>query len=258
MFRRVARKIAAVNDRYGDRSTSKEETEFYEAMRQLKFLPNSPTLMNAGTTIGQLSACYVIPVGDSIGSIYGAVRDAAIIHQSGGGTGFSFSSLRPEGDRVRSTGGIASGPVSFMKVFDAATEAIKQGGRRRGANMGVLRVDHPDIEKFISSKEDATSLTNFNISVAVTDDFMLKAERNERYDLINPRSHEVVAGPNASIILDRIAMSAWRTGGSGMIFLDRINSDNPTPGLGPMEATNPCGRGAPPSIRGLQSRLDQP
>lgn len=242
MFRRVANNIASVNKFYNDgRDPKKEAEEFYSVMRNLEFLPNSPALMNAGTEIQQLAACFVIPVEDSIESIYDAVKFAALIHQSGGGTGFSFSKLRPEGDIVKSTGGVASGPVSFMKVFDAATEAIKQGGRRRGASMGVLRVDHPDIRKFIKAKEDLTSLTNFNLSVSVTDDFMKKAESGETFDLINPRTGKTVSEVSASELLDEISYYAWKTGDPGLIFFDTINASNPTPALGPIEATNPCG-----------------
>jgi ribonucleoside-diphosphate reductase alpha chain len=242
MFRRVADNIASVNRLYRDgRSVEAEADEFYLMMRKLEFLPNSPALMNAGTEIQQLAACFVIPVEDSIESIYDAVKYAALIHQSGGGTGFSFSKLRPEGDIVKSTGGIASGPVSFMKVFDAATEAIKQGGRRRGASMGVLRIDHPDIRKFIRAKEDLRSLSNFNISVSVTDEFMKKAELGEDFDLINPRNGKVMSTVNASELLDEICYYAWKTGDPGMIFYDTINAANPTPGLGSIEATNPCG-----------------
>ena len=240
MFRRVAANIAAVNERYGDRS-SEEEEEFYNAMRSLEFLPNSPTLMNAGTDIQQLSACFVIPVEDSIESIYDAIKYGAVVQQTGGGTGFSFSRLRPEGDVVRSTGGVASGPVSFMMVFDAATNAVKQGGRRRGANMGVLKVDHPDIERFISVKDDLSSLSNFNLSVAVTDDFMDRAVRGEDYPLINPRNGRKVRAISASYILERIATSAWRGGDPGVLYIDAVNRDNPTPELGMIEATNPCG-----------------
>jgi ribonucleoside-diphosphate reductase alpha chain len=239
MFRRVADNIASVNERYGDRKG--EADEFFNAMSSLEFLPNSPTLMNAGTNIQQLSACFVIPVEDSIESIYDAIKYGAIVQQTGGGTGFSFSRLRPEGDVVRSTGGIASGPVSFMKVFDAATNAIKQGGRRRGANMGVPRVDHPDIERFISAKDGPTSLPNFNLSVAVTDDFMDRAARDEDYDLINPRTGMKVRSISASYILERIATSAWRSGDPGVLYIDTVNRGNPTPGLGTIEATNPCG-----------------
>jgi ribonucleoside-diphosphate reductase alpha chain len=215
MFRRVARNIASVNERYGDRQG--EEEEFFEAMMALEFLPNSPTLMNAGTRMQQLSACFVLPVEDSIESIYDAIKYAAIVQQTGGGTGYSFSRLRPEGDEVGSTGGIASGPVSFMRVFDAATESIKQGGRRRGANMGVLRVDHPDIEKFIHAKEDLTSFSNFNLSVAVTDEFMERAVEGESYDLINPRTRKAVRSVSASYILERVATSAWRSGDPGVL-----------------------------------------
>lgn len=239
MFRRVAANIAAVNERYGDRKG--EEEEFFDAMSTLEFLPNSPTLMNAGTNIQQLSACFVIPVEDSIESIYDAIKYGAIVQQTGGGTGFSFSRLRPEGDVVRSTGGIASGPVSFMRVFDAATNAIKQGGRRRGANMGVLRVDHPDIERFISAKDDPSSFPNFNLSVAVTDHFMDRAARDEDYDLINPRRGTKIRSISASYILERIATSAWRGGDPGVLYIDAVNRGNPTPGLGAIEATNPCG-----------------
>jgi len=242
MFKRVADSVASVNARYQDeRSVERESAEFYGMMRRLEFLPNSPAIMNAGTEIQQLAACFVIPVEDSIESIYDAVKFAAIIHQSGGGTGFSFSKLRPEGDIVKSTGGVASGPVSFMRVFDAATEAIKQGGRRRGASMGVLRVDHPDVRKFIHSKEDLSSLSNFNISVSVTDDFMERAQRGLEYNLINPRSREAVGMLNAAEVLDDICDMAWKTGDPGLIFIDAVNRANPTPFLGEMETTNPCG-----------------
>lgn len=242
MFKRVASNVASINSQYNDvRTVEGESAEFYKIMRNLEFLPNSPALMNAGTEIQQLAACFVIPVGDSIESIYDAVKYAAIIHQSGGGTGFSFSNLRPEGDLVKSTGGIASGPVSFMKVFDAATEAIKQGGRRRGASMGVLRADHPDIEKFIHSKEDLSSLSNFNISVSVSDVFMMKAQQGLEYDLINPRSGETVGRMNASKVLDDICEMAHKTGDPGLIFIDEVNRNNPTPLLGRIETTNPCG-----------------
>ncbi|MCU0861964.1 MAG: ribonucleoside-diphosphate reductase, adenosylcobalamin-dependent, partial [Methanomassiliicoccales archaeon] len=242
LFSRVASNVAAANRLYDDdRSEAHEEGEFYRAMRRLEFLPNSPTLMNAGTQLQQLAACFVIPIEDSIESIYEAVKSAAIIHQSGGGTGFSFSRLRPQGDIVRSTSGIASGPVSFMRVFDAATEAIKQGGRRRGASMGILRVDHPDIEAFIHCKDDLRSLTNFNISIGVTDDFMARAKQRQEYDLVNPRTGQPVARRDASSILDQICSSALRTGDPGMVFLDTINASNPTPEQGPIEATNPCG-----------------
>ncbi|NLK24992.1 MAG: adenosylcobalamin-dependent ribonucleoside-diphosphate reductase [Euryarchaeota archaeon] len=241
MFHRVAQNVAAVNEFHGDRSARKDEEEFYRAMRELEFLPNSPTLMNAGTDIQQLSACFVVPVEDSIEGIYDAVKYTALIHQTGGGVGLSFSRLRPAGDVVCSTGGAASGPVSFMKVFDAATEAIRQGGRRRGANMGVLRVDHPDIEGFVAAKEDLVSLPNFNISVAATDEFMDRAAEGEDIELINPRTGKGVRRVNAAMLLEQISANAWRSGDPGMIFIDTINQHNPTPRLGAIEATNPCG-----------------
>ncbi len=239
MFRRVASYVASADDLYGDVTGS--EQEFYSVMSNLEFLPNSPTLMNAGTRIKQLAACFVLPVGDSLDEIFGTLKSAAIIHQSGGGTGFSFSRLRPQGDIVGSTGGIASGPVSFMKVFDAATQAIKQGGRRRGANMGILRVDHPDIVDFITAKHEPGVLTNFNLSVGVSDTFMEAVEAGESYGLLNPRTGEITRRKDAIEIFNLIAASAWESGEPGMLFLDRINRDNPTPGQGMIEATNPCG-----------------
>lgn len=242
MFERVSKNVASANDLYKDRRDSRTEAkEFFDIMRGLEFLPNSPTLMNAGTSLQQLAACFVLPVEDSIEGIYDAVKWAAIIHQSGGGTGFSFSHLRPAGDIVRSTMGIASGPVSFMKVFDAATEAIKQGGRRRGASMGILRVDHPDIRSFIHIKDDLKTLTNFNISVGATDEFMEAARKDAQYNLINPRTGQVVGARSASSVLNEICNSAWRSGDPGLVFIDSINRNNPTPGLGDIESTNPCG-----------------
>lgn len=240
LFRRVARAVAAAESRFGG-DTAEAEELFFSAMRDLEFLPNSPTLMNAGAPLGQLSACFVIPVEDSIAAIFDAVKSMALIHQSGGGTGFSFSRLRPRGDIVRSTSGIASGPVSFMRVFDTGTEVIKQGGKRRGANMGILRVDHPDILEFIQAKDQPGMLANFNVSVAATDAFMEAAEKGEDYGLINPRTHREVRRLNARHVFNLIASSAWKTGDPGMVFIDEVNRGNPTPRLGVMESTNPCG-----------------
>lgn len=240
MFRRVASTIASAEKLYGEDPSPWEE-RFYELMSALKFLPNSPALMNAGKSIGQLAACFVLPVDDSMQSIFDTLKNAALILQSGGGTGFSFSKLRPKTDVVRSTGGIASGPVSFMKIYNTATDVIKQGGARRGANMGVLRIDHPDILEFIRIKRNEKELTNFNISVSVTEAFMEALRKDDEYDLVNPRSRIVVNRLKARAVFDEIVASAWETGDPGLVFIDRINKFNPTPKLGAMESTNPCG-----------------
>jgi len=242
LFRRVAHAVAAAEAAYGDRSRQEQiEEAFYRAMVQLDFLPNSPTLMNAGTEVGQLSACFVLPVEDSIAGIFEALRCMAIVHKSGGGTGFSFSGLRPRGDVVRSTMGVASGPLSFMRIFDVTTEVIKQGGRRRGANMGILRCDHPDILDFIQAKQNEGTLDNFNLSVGLTEDFMRALEQDGDYVLRNPRDGEAAGTLRASEVFGLLAAQAWSTGDPGVLFLDAIERANPTPELGRLEATNPCG-----------------
>ena len=247
MFWRVARVIAEEDRRYGASDGAIEEVarSFYDLMTTGGFEPNSPTLMKAGRPLGQLSACFVLPVEDALSNgrsgIYDTLRAMALVHQSGGGTGFSFSRLRPEGDTVRSTMGVASGPVSFMRLYDASTEVVKQGGTRRGANMGILRVDHPDIREFIHCKNDTSQVTNFNISVGVTDAFMSAVEAGDDYDLITPRTGSVARRENAREIFDMIVEGAWKTGEPGVFFIDRANEPNPVPALGEYEATNPCG-----------------
>jgi ribonucleoside-diphosphate reductase alpha chain len=242
LFLRVARGVAAAEERYGGpEAVARRTADFREALRSLKFLPNTPTLMNAGLPQGQLAACFVVPVLDDMRSILEGVRDMALIHQTGGGTGFSFTHLRPRGDQVRSTGRVASGPVGFMRIFDTTTEVVKQGGRRRGANMGILNVDHPDVLEFIKAKAEPGMLTNFNLSVAVTDDFMARVARDEDYPLINPRTQQEVGRLRAREVFELICRYALETGDPGLIFLDAMERDNPTPEVGRLEATNPCG-----------------
>src|SRR5712692_9729764 len=247
MFWRVAGTVAEADRRYGgsDSEVTGIAENFYRLMVERRFEPNSPTLMNAGRPLGQLSACFVLPIEDALSNgrdgIYDTLRAMALIHQSGGGTGFGFSKLRGKGSMVRSTTGVASGPVSFMKLYDASTDAVKQGGTRRGANMGILRVDHPDIMQFITCKEDLTQVVNFNISVAVTDVFMRALEQGTSYDLIHPRSKQVVGRLDARDVFHTIVHGAWKTGEPGVYFIDRANHYNPVPHLGSYEATNPCG-----------------
>ncbi len=242
MFRRVAQTIAAGDAHFDETADIAATAErFYQVMTELDFLPNSPTLMNAGRDLGQLSACFVLPIEDSMEGIFESIKQAALIHKSGGGTGFAFSRLRQKGASVRSTGGVASGPVSFMRVFNMATEAVKQGGTRRGANMGILRIDHPDILEFIDCKKNNADITNFNISVGITEAFMEAVLADQSYELIDPKTRQVVGTLEAKVVFDTIVESAWRNGEPGIVFLDRLNRDNVVPSQGAIESTNPCG-----------------
>ena len=243
MFERIARFVASADSLYGasEKECSKTATRFYEMMASLEFMPNSPTLMNAGRPLGQLSACFVLPVEDSIDRIFDAVKQMALIHKSGGGTGFSFSRLRPKNDVVQTTAGVSSGPVSFINIFNAATETIKQGGTRRGANMAILNVDHPDIFDFVTAKEDTSMLTNFNCSVGITEEFMRAVDSDTEFALRNPRTKEAVRMVSARELFRLIVKMAWKTGEPGIVFLDRINNKNPLRKVGEMESTNPCG-----------------